>query len=68
MNLASLIGRCKRRRFPLFEHTLCVDFLFAGKCDRLGDFSTMNVNISNEFNFSVVHGAMNRSGSLAKLT
>ena len=28
----------------------------------------MNVNISNEFNFSVVHGAMNRSGSLAKLT
>ena len=25
----------------------------------------MNVNISNEFNFSVVHGAMNRSGSLA---
>ena len=28
----------------------------------------MNVNISNEFNFSVVHGAMNRSGSLANLT
>ena len=28
----------------------------------------MNVNISNEFNFSVVHGATNRSGSLAKLT
>ena len=27
----------------------------------------MNVNISNEFNFSVVHGAMNRSGSLASL-
>ena len=26
----------------------------------------MNVNISNEFNFSEVHGAMNRSGSLAK--
>ena len=26
----------------------------------------MNVNISNEFNFSVVYGAMNRSGSLAK--
>ena len=26
----------------------------------------MNVNISNEFNFSDVHGAMNRSGSLAK--
>ena len=26
----------------------------------------MNVNISNEFNFSVVHGAMNRSGSRAK--
>ena len=24
----------------------------------------MNVNISNEFNFSYVHGAMNRSGSL----
>ena len=28
----------------------------------------MNVNISNEFNFSVVHGAMNRSGALAELT
>ena len=28
----------------------------------------MNVNINNEFNFSVVHGAMNCSGSLAKLT
>ena len=31
-------------------------------------YREMNVNISNEFNFSVVHGAMNRSGSLAKLT
>ena len=30
--------------------------------------SEMNVNISNEFNFSDVHGAMNHSGSLAKLT
>ena len=27
-----------------------------------------NVNISNEFNFSEVHGGMNRSGSLAKFT
>ena len=27
----------------------------------------MNVDISNEFNFSDVHGAMNHSGSLAKL-
>ena len=53
---------------PLFEHTLRVDSLFAGKCDRLGGYREMNVNISNEFNFSVVHGAMNRSGSLAKLT
>ena len=26
----------------------------------------MNVNISNEFNFSDVHGALNNSGSLAK--
>ena len=25
---------------PLFEHTLCVDSLFAGKCADLGDFST----------------------------
>ena len=31
-------------------------------------YREMNVNISNEFNFSVVHGAMNSSGSLAKLT
>ena len=28
----------------------------------------MNVNISNEFNFSEVHRAMNRSRSLAKFT
>ena len=28
----------------------------------------MNVNISNEFHFSEVHGAMNRCGSLAKFT
>ena len=28
----------------------------------------MNINIRNEFNFSDVHGAMNGSGSLAKLT
>ena len=27
----------------------------------------MNVNVSNEFNFSYVHGAMNQSGSLSKL-
>ena len=26
------------------------------------------INIRNEFNFSDVHGAMNGSGSLAKLT
>ena len=35
------------------------------------NFSTlrkgMNVNISNEFNFSEIHRAMNRSESLAKL-
>ena len=58
---------------PLFEHKLCVSSLFACKCGRLGNFSTndrekLNVNISNEFNFSDVHGAMNHSGSLAKLT
>ena len=28
----------------------------------------MNVNISNELNFSEVHEGMNRSGSLAKFT
>ena len=28
----------------------------------------MNVNISNEFNFSEVQVSMNRSGSLAKFT
>ena len=28
----------------------------------------MNINIRNEFNFSDVHGTMNGSGSLAKLT
>ena len=28
----------------------------------------MNVNVSNECFFSEVHGAMNRSGSLAKFT
>ena len=28
----------------------------------------MNINISNEFNFPDVHGALNHSGSLAKLT
>ena len=57
---------------PLFQHTPCVKSLFAYKFDRLNNFSTsdreMNVNISNEFNFSNVHGAMNHSGSLAKLT
>ena len=57
---------------PLFVFTLCVNYLFACKYDRLDDFSTsdreMNRNIRNEFNFSAVHGAMNGSGSLAKRT
>ena len=35
-----MIGRCNVDAVPLFEHTLCVDSLFAGKCDHLGDFST----------------------------
>ena len=43
-----------------FEHTLLVNFLFACKCDCLDNFQQaieMNVNISNEFNFSEVHGS-----------
>ena len=67
MVLTNVIGRCKRHDVVdavlLFQHTLCVNSLFAFKCDRLDNFSTsdkreMNVNISNEFNFSDVHGAM----------
>ena len=77
MALTNVIGPCKRHdvvdAVPLFQHTLCVNSLFAYKCDRLDNFSTsdrekMNTNIRNEFNFSDVHGAMNNSGSLAKLT
>ena len=77
MTLTNVIGRCKRHdvvnTVPLFQHTLCVNALFAYKFDGLDNFSTSdsekkNVNISNEFNFSDVHGAMNHSGSLAKLT
>ena len=76
MALTNVIGRCKRHdvvdAVPLFQHTLSVNSLFAYKWDCLNNFSTndreINVNISNEFNFSDVHGAMNHSGSLAKLT
>ena len=28
----------------------------------------VNIHVSNEFNFSEVHGVMNRSGCLAKFT
>ena len=70
MALTNVIGRCKRHdgidAVPLFQHILCVNSLFVCKCGRLDNFSTrdrekMNVNtcISNEFNFSDVHGAMN---------
>ena len=57
----------------LFEHTLCVNFLFAlVNVIALIIFQyaveRMNVNLSNEFNFSDVHRAMNHSESLAKLT
>ena len=44
MALANVIGRRKRHdvvdAVPLFQHTLCVKFLFAYKCDRLDNFST----------------------------
>ena len=76
MAYTNVIGRCKRHgvidAMPPFEHTMCVNSLFACICDRLDNFSTsqreMNANIGNEFNFSEVHGAMNHFGSLVKLT
>ena len=77
MAFANVIGRCKRHdaidAILLFEHTLWINSLFACKCDCLDNFFNkqyreMNVNISNEFDFSDVHGAMNHCGSLAKLT
>ena len=45
-------------------NTLCVNSLFVCKRDRLDNFLTNDVNISNKFNFSNVNGAMNHSGSL----
>ena len=50
-----------------------INSLFACKCDRVEKkfnrrLREMNVNISNEFAFSEVHGAMDRSELLAKLT
>ena len=66
MALVNVIRRRKRHdaidAVPLFGHTVYVNFLFACKCDRLDNFSTnkrlreMNVNISNVFHFSDVHG------------
>ena len=44
MALANVIGRCKRHdvadAVPLFQHTLCVNSVFAYKRDRLDNFST----------------------------
>ena len=73
MALIKVFGRCKRHDIinvvPLFEPTLCKNSLFACKCDRHDNFlMILNVNRSNELNFSEVHGDMNRSGSLIKLT
>ena len=63
MALINVIGRCKRHdaihAVPLFEHTFCVDSLFACKFDHLDIFFQlaieMNVNISNKIIFSDVH-------------
>ena len=67
MALTNVIGRCKCidviDAIPLLQRTLCDNTLFACKCDCLENCSTrdreMNVNISYEFNFPDVHGAMN---------
>ena len=44
MALTNVIGRCKRHDVvdivSLFQHTLCVNSLFAYKFDRLDNFST----------------------------
>ena len=41
-------GRCKRHdgidAVPLFQRKICVNFLFACKCDRLNNFSTSDRN------------------------
>ena len=52
----------------LIEQTPCINSLFACKCDRLDILRELYINIINGFNFSDTHGAMNHSGSLAKLT
>ena len=51
------------------SHTLFVNSLFVCNYDRFDTFPTgdrekMNVNISTEFNFSDVYGAMNHGESL----
>ena len=67
MALTNLIRRYNRNdvndAVPLFQQTLCVNSLFACKCDRLDKFATSDREKSNEFIFSDVHGAMNDSGS-----
>ena len=74
MALTNVIELCNVIDALLFEHTLCVNYLFACKSDHLHtqffskQLRDLNVNLSNEFYFSEVHGAMNRSGWLAKLT
>ena len=67
-----MIGRCKRHviinAVLLFEHILCVNSLHIHVIALISfqNEREINVNISKEFNFSEVHGAMNRNGSLPK--
>ena len=59
MALTSVLGCCKRYDSidadPLFEHTQCVNSLFACKCDPLDNFSTSDRHGEGSFTLHVTH-------------